>query len=75
MVLTDADILTVSCVGSQHAVYCTYITLAPLLLSCIALLQLYKLQSALRQAKVKMYGGERASHDLSLERAPSDRCV
>ncbi len=38
-------------------------------------LQLYKLQSALREAGVTMYGGERASRDLSLERAKSDRCV
>ena len=36
-------------------------------------LQLYKLQSALRQAGVTMYGGERASHALSIERAKSDR--
>ncbi len=38
-------------------------------------LQLYKLQSALREAGVTMYGGQRASRDLSLERAKSDRCV
>lgn len=38
-------------------------------------LQLYKLQSALRQADVKMYGGERASHALSIKRAKSDRQV
>ncbi len=38
-------------------------------------LQLYKLQSALREAGVTMYGGERASRDLSLERAKSDRCA
>ncbi len=38
-------------------------------------LQLYKLQSALREAGVTMYGGERASRDLSLERAKSDRYV
>lgn len=38
-------------------------------------LQLYKLQSALRQAGVTMYGGERASHTLSIERAKSDRQV
>lgn len=36
-------------------------------------MQLYRLQSALREAGVTMYGGERASHDLSLERAKSDR--
>ncbi|KAL3155983.1 Delta-1-pyrroline-5-carboxylate synthase [Trebouxia sp. C0010 RCD-2024] len=36
--------------------------------------RLYKLQSALRQAGVTMYGGERASHTLSIERAKSDRC-
>ncbi|DBA80719.1 hypothetical protein WJX77_011938 [Trebouxia sp. C0004] len=35
--------------------------------------RLYKLQSALREAGVTMYGGERASRDLSLERAKSDR--
>ena len=38
-------------------------------------LQLYKLQSALRDAGVTMYGGERASHALSIERAKSDRQV
>ena len=38
-------------------------------------LQLYKLQSALREAGVTMYGGERASRDLSLERAKSDRYI
>ena len=41
-------------------------------LFCVCL-QLYKLQSALRKAGVTMYGGERASHALSIERAKSDR--
>eukprot|EP01025_Chloroclados_australasicus_P010744 TRINITY_DN1449_c0_g1_i1.p1 TRINITY_DN1449_c0_g1~~TRINITY_DN1449_c0_g1_i1.p1 ORF type:complete len:765 (+),score=136.45 TRINITY_DN1449_c0_g1_i1:235-2529(+) len=35
--------------------------------------RLFKLQSALREANITIYGGEKASFTLSLPRAPSDR--
>eukprot|EP01024_Parvocaulis_polyphysoides_P023436 TRINITY_DN21668_c0_g1_i2.p1 TRINITY_DN21668_c0_g1~~TRINITY_DN21668_c0_g1_i2.p1 ORF type:complete len:352 (-),score=24.16 TRINITY_DN21668_c0_g1_i2:80-1063(-) len=35
--------------------------------------RLFKLQSALRDAQITIYGGQKASHSLSLSRAPSDR--
>ena len=37
------------------------------------LVQLYKLQKALKKAGIKIFGGARGADELNLERAPSDR--
>ena len=66
--------LTPSCMQQfmQRNVCCSC-HFSPLTCFVVSVLQLFQLQTALRDANVAIYGGERSSKYLSLPKAPSPR--
>ena len=54
-------------------IYLLLLSFQPIEVFSVSVLQLFQLQTALRDANIAIYGGERSSKYLSLPKAPSPR--